>query len=271
MVKGLYTAWTGMRNEEKRMDVLTNNLANADTVGYKKEGTVSQSFSDLLGLKIKDLSEAPNMPRGLGIVNLGVKLGETYVDWSEGPLKDNEDPYSLAIAGRGFFAVEYTNRAPNVRRDEAGETTVMYTRDGDFTLTEDGTLVTRDGDFVLDPDGNHIQVNPNITGVDTQVNELGQIIQEGQVVGTVGLFDFEDYNALEHYGENFFVPVEEAVQIPAEEARIRSGFLEQSNVSVVDEMVSMITVQRQYETLQKMIQTEDETINTAVTQVGRLQ
>ena len=271
MVKGLYTAWTGMRNEQHRMDILTNNLANADTTGYKKEGSVSQTFSDLLGLKIKDLSEAPRTARGLGILNLGVKLGETYVDWSEGPFKDTGDTYSLAIAGRGFFAIEYTNRAPNVRRAEEGETTIMYTRDGDFTLTHDGTIVTQDGDFVLDQDGNHIQVDPTIVGNNTQINEQGQIIQNGQVVGQVGLFDFEDYDALEHYGENFFEPVEEAVVIPAEEARIRSGFLEQSNVSVVDEMVSMITVQRQYETLQKMIQTEDDTINTAVTQVGRLQ
>lgn len=270
MVKGLYAAYTGMRNEEKRMDILTNNLANANTTGYKKEGSVSQEFSDVLGLKIKDITETPNLPRRVGTLNLGVKLGETYVDWSEGPMKGTSETYDLALSGRGFFTIEYTNAYRNIEREEPGQTDIMYTRDGNFTLTTEGTLVTQDGDFVLDENGNHITLDPTVTGVDTQINELGQIIQNGQVVATIGLTDFEDYNALTHYGENYWIPEEEAVQQPAE-ARIRSGFLEQSNVSVVDEMVQMITVQRNYETNQKMIQTEDETINTVVTQVGRLQ
>ena len=87
MIKGLYTAYTAMVNEQKRMDITTNNLANANTVGFKKEGSTQQSFSDVLGLKIKDLSDAPNLPRKLGTMNLGVKLGETYTDWTEGPMR----------------------------------------------------------------------------------------------------------------------------------------------------------------------------------------
>ena len=75
MVKGLYASWTGMRNEQNRMDVTANNLANVNTTGYKKEGTVSQEFSDLLGLKIKDMSAAPFTARRIGMHNLGVKTG----------------------------------------------------------------------------------------------------------------------------------------------------------------------------------------------------
>ena len=77
MLKGLYTAYTGMINEQHRMDVMTNNLANADTVGYKKEGSTSQAFDTLLAYKIKDLSEAGNLPKGLGI---GKRLDEELVD-----------------------------------------------------------------------------------------------------------------------------------------------------------------------------------------------
>ena len=80
MVKGLYTAYTGMINEQHRMDTLTNNLANSATVGFKKEGATSQAFRDVLAYKIKDTSETPNLARRIGSMNMGVKIGENYTD-----------------------------------------------------------------------------------------------------------------------------------------------------------------------------------------------
>ena len=103
MVKGLYTAYTGMINEQHRMDVLTNNLANANTNGYKKEGATAQAFRDQLALKIKDYTDAPNTARGLGIINPGVKIGEGYVDWTEGPMRETNNTFDLAIGGYGFL------------------------------------------------------------------------------------------------------------------------------------------------------------------------
>ena len=275
MVKGLYTAYTGMINEQHRMDVLTNNLANANTNGYKKEGATAQAFRDQLALKIKDYTDAPNTARGLGIINPGVKIGEGYVDWSEGPMKETQNTFDFAIGGYGFFGVEYTNKAVNIQRDSANQTNIMYTRDGDFTLNVDGALVTQDGDFVLSEDGGHIELNPNLP---VTVNTLGDIIQDGEVVARIGVFDFEKtiypdgriaYNNLEHYGENFFYPVD-AEAVAAENYRIAPGFLEQSNVSVVDEMVNMIAVQRNYDTNQRMILAIDDTLDVAVNQLGRL-
>ena len=259
MVKGLYTAYTGMLNEEHRMDVITNNLANIDTTGYKKEGMTSQAFSDVLGYKIKDLSEAPTTARYEGILNLGVKIGEGYTDFSQGPYRQTGNTYDIALGGSGFFTIEYTNKA--------GETSTMYTRDGDFTVTQDGVLVTRDGDFVLDPNGNHIQLDPLVESVFSQT---GQIFQNGEVVAELGLTDFENYDYLEHYGENFFYPVDGATRIPAT-ARVDQGFLEQSNVSTVDEMVNMIALQRHYETNQRMITTIDSTLQIAANDLGRMQ
>ena len=78
MVRGLYTAWTGLRNEEKRMDVITNNMANANTTGYKKVEATSQSFDSQLAVKINDRIEGPDLIRSVGDVTLGVKSGETY-------------------------------------------------------------------------------------------------------------------------------------------------------------------------------------------------
>ena len=82
MVKGLYAAYTGIINEQNRMDVLTNNLANAATTGYKKEGATSQAFNDVLAYKIKDTSEYVNLAKRIGTMNLGVKIGENYTDYA---------------------------------------------------------------------------------------------------------------------------------------------------------------------------------------------
>ena len=275
MVKGLYTAYTGMINEQHRMDVLTNNLANANTNGYKKEGATAQAFREQLALKIKDYTDAPLTARGLGEIYPGVKIGEGYVDWSEGPMKETGNTFDFAIGGDGFFAVEYTNKAINIERDTKNQTDKMYTRDGNFTLTKDGTLVTQDGDFVLSKDGSHITIDPNLP---VTISTNGQISQNGEVINTIGVFDFEksyypdgrfSYNNLEHYGENFYIPVD-AEPEESKKYSVYSGFLEQSNISVVDEMVTMIAVQRNYDTNQRMITTIDDTLEIAVSQLGRL-
>lgn len=259
MLKGLFTSYTSMVNEQHRMDVIANNLANVNTGGYKKEGATSQAFKDVFAYKIKDASEAPNLPKRLGIMNMGVKIGENYTDYSEGPFKETGNPLDMAIDGDGFFAIEFTNKA--------GETSVKYTRDGNFTLTQEGYLVTRDGDFVLNARGAHIKLRPELP---FEVNARGEIYQEDAVVGQVGVTDFEDYNYLEHYGENYFVPVDGAVARRAEGYKIDAGYLETSNVSVVDEMVNMIAIQRHYEANQKVITTYDSSLEIAVNQIGKV-
>ena len=190
MIKGLYTAYTGMINEQHRMDVLTNNLANADTNGFKKEGATSQSFDSMLAYKLRDISEGDRrMAKRIGMNNPGVKIGEGYTDFSEGPMKVTGNPFDLALTDRGFFAVEFTNKA--------GETSVKYTRDGNFTLTQDGRLVTQDGDPVLDESGQPIEIDPLQKA---EINTSGQIVQDGRVVATIQVADFEDYNYLEQIG-----------------------------------------------------------------------
>ena len=145
MLKGLYTAYTGMINEQHRMDVMTNNLANANTNGYKKEGATSQAFSDVFAFKLKDTSEAARTTRSIGINNLGVKIGEGYTDYSQEPTKGTENSYDLALSGPGFFTVSYTNKN--------NETSIKYTRDGSFRLGANGYLMTHDGDYVLSTTG----------------------------------------------------------------------------------------------------------------------
>lgn len=258
MLKGLYTAYTGMVNEQHRMDVMTNNLANASTIGFKKEGATSQSFDRVLAYKIKDTSEAANLPKRIGSMSMGVKIGENYVDYSEGPFRETGNTLDLALSERGFFTVEFTNKA--------GETSTKYTRDGNFTMTTDGYLVTQDGDFVLGDNNRRIRLDPNAS---LTIDRMGNIYEDGGLVNTLQITDFEDYNYLERYGENFFDAVDGATIIDAD-TRVYSGYLEMANMSVVTEMVNMITIQRQYESNQKVITTYDATLDNAVNQNGRI-
>ena len=223
MVKGLYTAYTGMINEQNRMDVLTNNLANVDTNGYKKEGATSQAFDDVLMYKIKDLSEAGRLSKRIGTGNLGVKIGENYTDYSQGSLKITGNNCDFAITGDGFFNIEFT--------DKQGNTSTKYT--------------------------------------EIRVDVAGDIYQDDVRLNRIKLTEFEDHNYLKHYGENYYEPVEgakEAIYV----GQIRQGYIETSNVQVVDEMVEMISVSRQYESNQKLITTIDGTLEIAANQLGKV-
>ncbi len=260
MIKGLYTAHTGMVNEMNRLDVLTNNLANADTTAYKKEGTTSRTFADELAIKIKDTSHY-GLHQTIGEMSLVTHLGQVYTDYSSGSIEVTDNETDFAIDGNGFFAVAFT--------DKQGNTSVKYTRDGNFVVDNQGYLRTKDGDYVLNAIGaqttnpdpaNYVQVNPLAKFA---VDELGYIFQNEEMVGTIGVIDFENYDYLEKYGENMYNLVEGGVII-ASDAKVRQGMLESSNVNVVDEMVDMIAIQRAYEAGQKVITSIDETLATTV-------
>lgn len=266
MVKGLYTAYTGMVEEQRRLDVLTNNLANADTTGYKREGTVNQAFSDRLAIRIKDTGSYM-LNVGIGGMRLGDKVGETYSDFSQGNFQVTDVKSDVGISGRGFFAVAHANNA--------GERVIRYTRDGAFTVDVNGYLRTSDGDYVLNNfgalnsninAGNYVRIDP---ASEYTIGYDGRITQNNQVVSQIGLVDFQDYNYLSKGEDNLYSAVDGAT-VQRSDATLEQGVLEASNVNVVDEMVNMITIQRAYEAGQKVIQTEDSTLDKAANTVGRI-
>lgn len=267
MVKGLYVAYTGMVNEMKRLDVITNNLANADTTAYKKEGTTSRSFGDEMAYRIKDTSSY-GLHRPVGEITWGAHLGQTYTNYDSGSFKITDNPTDFAINGKGFFAFSFT--------DKQGNTTVKYGRDGSFTVNTQGYLVTKDGDYVLNMTGalnsdsnqaNYIQIDPT---QDFEVDQLGVIYQNNVAVGTIGVIDIDNYDYIRKYGENMYDLVEGG-NVVATDATLEQGALETSNVNVIDEMVDMITIQRAYEAGQKVIHSVDETLEKAVNSVGKVQ
>ena len=188
MIRGLYTAWTGMINEQKRLDVISNNMANADTTGYKKQGVTSQSFDDELTLRIHDNNEYNHTRARIGNMNLGVKIGETYHDFSQGSLRETGNTYDLALSGEGFFVIQVTNKQ--------GETSTKYTRDGSFTVSADGYLVTKDGDYVLDTNGKQIQIPGAQTAANVTFDVKGNVMVDGQQVATLQIASFENPQAL---------------------------------------------------------------------------
>ncbi len=257
MVRGLYTAYTGMLNEQKRLDIISNNLANSATIGYKEENVTSRSFKDYMMTKIRDGSNA-FIDEPVGKVNPGVKIGETYMDWGQGSLRETGNTYDIAIQGDGFFTMRVT--------DTNGNSSIKYTRCGTFKCTRDG--------FIVDAEGNHLQCGGGDLQVPVDANEIviredGSVFADGVYIETIQLTDFEDYDYLELYGDNMYDAVEGATIIGST-ASLEQGFTEQSNVNVISEMVSMITITRAYEAGQKMIRTQDSLLDASVNQIGKV-
>lgn len=257
MVRGLYTAYTGMANEQKRLDIIANNLANAATVGFKKESVTNQSFDEVLSIKVRDESEAYN-DRPIGTMNLGVKLGETYTDYNQGSLRQTDGTYDLALDGKGFFLLSVM--------DKSGNISTKYTRNGSFTMTKDGYVVDKDGNHLLGEAG-EILIPSDV--VDVIISENGEIYGDGNFIDRILVTDFENYDYLTKFGDTMYELVDGAVEIPST-AAVRQGYTEQSNVNVVKEMVDLITITRTYEANQKVIQSIDKTLDLAANSVGKI-
>ena len=252
MVKGLYTAYSGLTVQQKRLDVVSNNLANATTTGYKKEGLTTQSFKDVYGIKVKD-ETVGYINQNIGTLNLGAKVGESFRSWDQGSFQNTGNTFDFALSGSGLFSISFTNKA--------GETSTLYTRDGSFQMNREGYLVTKDGDYVLGEGGNPIQLPTDVSQL--TVDSTGGIYADGQYVDTFGIVDFEDYNYIEAYGENLYRAVDGAVTTDST-AAVNQGYIESSNINVVTEMVDMINISREYESNQKIVNAIDEMLGKMV-------
>lgn len=257
MVRGLYTAYTGMASEQKRLDIIANNVANAATVGYKEESVTNQAFDEMLTLKIRDGSEG-YLNKRIGRMSLGVKLGEVYTDFGQGSLRQTGNTYDLAIEGGGFFEIRATDRE--------GNDSTRYTRNGAFKITSDG--------YVVDTEGNHLQGESGDVQIPTQAAKVafdlsGNVYADGTLIDKVKLVDFDNYDYLEKVGDVSYKLIDGGVQKEAN-GGIRQGYTEQSNVNAVSEMVDMIAITRAYEANQKVITTIDTMLDKSANSVGRV-
>lgn len=257
MVRGLYTAYTGMASEQKRLDIISNNVANAATVGYKKESVTNQAFKDMLTVKIRDASTG-YVTRPIGDMSLGTKIGEVYTDYGQGSLRQTGNTYDLAIEGSGFFTVRAT--------DKNGNDLIRYTRNSSFKMTSEGYIVDVDGNHLQGESGD-LQVPVDAANVAISVN--GQVYADGVLAEQITLIDFENYDYLEKVGDTSYRLLDGGTMVDAT-GLINQGFTEQSNVNAVSEMVDMIAISRAYEANQKVIQTVDGMLDKSVNSIGRL-
>jgi flagellar basal-body rod protein FlgF len=259
MLKGLYTAGWGMMGRMKSMDVISNNLANVNTTGFKKDVVVFEGFPDILVGRIEEVQNATHRTRIVGENTLGMEIGEVFTSHVSGSLKRTDRSLDMAIEGEkgAFFTIGILNPEGIIEE--------YYTRNGSFAVDEEGFLVNLDGHTVLGEEG-PIQV----IGEDFLVTKEGHVMVEGEEVGRLLIRQFSDTRDLIKYGHQLLRtnPEIEQPQLENFTGSIRQGFLEGSNVNTVKEMVNMIDVLRAYESNQKVIQAVDEILQKAVNEVG---
>ncbi|HYK88157.1 MAG TPA: flagellar basal-body rod protein FlgG [Acidobacteriota bacterium] len=252
MLRALYTAASGMEAQQLNIDTIAHNLANINTGGFKLRRA---QFQDLLYQNIRQAGAAntstTDIPVGLQI-GLGTKPIATEMIFSQGDFASTNNPLDVVIQGQGFFQIRQVN----------GQ--IAYTRNGSFHLNRDGNLVTAEGDL-LDPQITIPQDQIGITiGSDGTVSVLQAAQTQPQQVGKIEIANFQNPAGLQSMGKNLFLATQASGDpipgTPGENGlgTLLSGFTEQSNVSVVEEMINMIISQRAYEANSKIIRTADD-------------
>ncbi len=252
MMRSLWIAKTGMEAQQTQLDHISNNLANVSTFGYKRSHA---QFEDLIYQNLRQSgapqTEGTNLPTGLQ-VGLGVRPVSSSRTFSQGALQQSENTLDMAIVGNGFFQIQ--------RPDG----TTAYTRDGAFKLDANGLIVNNNGETLLPG----ITVPPNARAVtigqDGTVSAVVSGTAAPQTLGQLQLATFINPNGLDPQGQNLFIETASSgapqVGNPGTNAigTVKQGFVETSNVNVVEELVQMITTQRAYELNSKAVQTSDQ-------------
>jgi flagellar basal body rod protein FlgG len=219
MDTGLYNGVSALRTAEKRLEAITANLANVDTPGFKRQAGATQAFT---------------VPAAEGYLEVDTRHRS---DFSQGDLERSSSPYHLAIEGRGWFVAE-------------GASGELYTRRGNFRVDGAGVIQTSEGHPVawettgglIDPHGDLVQIDGG-----------GTVRQGESEIGRLRVVDFANDAALSSVGGGYYTATQSANELPAE-GTVHQGHLENSNVSSMDELVSMITVQRSFESANRLVQ-----------------
>ncbi|EFR47890.1 flagellar basal-body rod protein FlgG [Helicobacter canadensis MIT 98-5491] len=250
-MRALYTATTGMLGQQLQIDVTSNNISNVNTFGYRKErAEFADLFHQVLQYAGSSTSETTLSPTGIE-VGLGVRPTSVQKIFSQGNFKETENNLDIAITGNGFFQIELPDG------------TIAYTRDGSFKLDDEGNVVNSQGyllvpNITIPDDATQINIGTDgtvsvVQGNETEVNELGQI-------ETVNFINPAGLHAL---GDNLYLNTNASgdpiVGTPGLNGfgQLRQGFVETSNVKLVEEMTDLIVGQRAYEANSKSIQTAD--------------
>ena len=240
---------SGARAQEIRLEVLSNNIANVNTVGFKEDrvfripATPSSGLEEIssASLEATPLSDNSSPPIC------------TFTNFEQGHMKGTGNALDVALDGEGFFSIQMPDG-------------IQYTRKGNFLLNSNGTLVTQEGYPVLGKGGSEIQ----ISGHEVVVASSGAVIVDGVEVDSLNIVDFADKKKLLKKGESLYSPIDPNDKgSPAEKTMVQQGFIEASNVDSIKAMTEMIDVIRGYESYQKILQSMNET-NSKTNEIGKL-
>lgn len=244
MNSGMYSALSGNVAAMKRLEIISNNLANANTPGFKKDRML---FESMLAGNVNP----PAVPQGKTADPI-LQKESVFIDYSQGPVAQTGNAFDLAIDGDGFFVVN----TPDGR---------AYTRQGNFRMAGDGTLATVDG-FPVMGQGGAIKIQ----GSRVEISANGEVSVDGTPAGTISVVDFPKPYKLTKGAGALFTPADPQTVPQAVKSAIRQGHLEGSNVETISEMVQMIETNRYFDACSKVIKGYDDMATKAANDLGKL-
>lgn len=254
MIYGLYLSATGVLANTYRQDVIANNLANSETVGFKRHlATFQQRPPESQTQGRPDLSDPMLDKMGGGLLQ-----SPTQIDTTQGEMETTGNNLDTAIFGQGYFAVENKGK-------------MQLTRAGEFSLNADGNLILSNaqGQRVLDPDGQPIKV-PGLIASKLQIGKDGQITHDGKAVARLGVFNVPDPTKLIKTGSSLFDYPDLQKSLKPSDAELRTGGVERSNVDPTTELTQLMECQRQLEANANMIRYQDTSLAKLVNEVGKI-
>ncbi|MBR1907883.1 flagellar hook basal-body protein [bacterium] len=268
ILRGLESAANGMLSLIEMHDNIANNLANVNTTGYKRTALTFKNIMDANVYENKG-TLLDGETRNLGDLSMGSTVQKLTYDFSQGTLMRTDNPYDLAIEGDGFFKVQ-----------DPATNEVSYTRNGSFTLDKSNFIMTKEGGYLLDQNDQPIRINLSELDMYNSnqftVTEQGQIEINGrygktQMEQRIAIYDFQDKDMMFNIGGSKFVSkdMEANPPVPAEKFVIQQGHLEASNANVIREMLNTINTSRNYESLTKIVKTNNSLLSAALS-VGKI-
>ncbi len=253
VLKELYTAALGMQNQQTRLEVVANNIANASTGGFKRASVFERNMIDARAnfFNVQGDVEQNDPPIG------------SYYDFADGAFQQTHNPLDLAIEGKGFFVVQ----------NEVGQD--FLTRSGNFRISSDGEIVTPDGKKLMGESG-AIQLNDEVLAeaqttkdnslTNLRIAENGEVFVNDYEVGKLVIADVKNLESLQRVSNQNFLATEstDIGFVNSDEIKIKQGWMENSNVNIIGEMIEMIELQRMFEAGSKVIQTNDSTLDKAI-------
>jgi flagellar basal-body rod protein FlgG len=251
----LYTAASGAIASQLRLEIISNNLSNMNTSGFKKDSVVFRSYMPESCDEAADLSNRKSHPgNSLPIYfpgNYHVGISQVISDFSAGDMKNTGNPLDVALDGDGFFCVKTPSG-------------IRYSRNGEFSVNGDGVLVTKDG-FPVMGNGGTIRIN----GTNVVISKDGTITVDEQPAGVLKIVDFPRPYPLKKVGNTLFQEIGNGFAAKkADNVKVRQGVIELSNVETVKMMTDMISVLRNYESYQKIMQIDDSLTLKTINEVG---